>query len=120
MSNDEWQGLEAELSKSLLTTLDLSRIITQKYIDKYGLWSMEKQLLHIHSEISEAYEAQRSGNVNNMIEELIDIILSATTAANLFLECNPHSGNLFKTELEKTVNKVISRLRDMERIKTIA
>lgn len=126
----DWTIPGMELTKALGNLIQYGNMITGSYVALKGgkPWPITTQLLHINSEVSEAYEVLRNKNNSEgldlvrLFEELTDIILSATTAINITImtllqQCPgvyPSESKL-RTEYNRaaayTVQKVIDRLK---------
>lgn len=76
-----------QIVQAVKTILKWSGKITNAHIKNRGgvAWTTHEQLCHNISEIGEVYEAIRKSNcVNEIMQEMIDILFSATTNINIF------------------------------------
>ena len=80
LPKEELKRLTAELSDAALS-------YTLMYIKKKNagkIWSVQNQILHTHSELSEVYEEIRDDvDLNRLVHEIIDVIFSAFTLSNI-------------------------------------
>lgn len=126
--SETFNDLKLKISEPLVDFVDESSNITEAYValrkDKKP-WTLHEQLLHINSEVSEAYELLRRGDpeeLDLLFEELTDVLLSSATAVNILIlqlmDKKPHLypdekalRYCFKLNTRRTVNKVIHRLQ---------
>ena len=60
--------------------LERCRAVTQHWWDKRGAWSLDTQIAHAHSEVSEVYQAVRHNEGREkMLEEMCDAVLALIT-----------------------------------------
>lgn len=90
-----------------------SQKITTKYIEKNGIWDSGRQLAHIHSEVSEAFDVLRrpqkyENPIESFVEESCDIILATLTSLNLH-DIPP---DVFEYIMEKTLKKAEDRIKE--------
>lgn len=54
--------------------------VTDVYTKSYGRWTLQEQIAHVHSEVSEVYQARKhhEGDIREL-EEISDVILSGLT-----------------------------------------
>lgn len=88
------------MTGSLEEILTRGRRITEFYYSLYGKWDLSYSLLHIHSEISEVFEAIRKNQPQEernreIKEELGDVFLTWLEAC--------HTANLKDYEIEKMI-----------------
>jgi len=66
------------LAPTTMAVFNQLQSITSYWMDQQGFWECDnfgEKIALIHSEVSEALEAHRSGNKENLAEELADTIL---------------------------------------------
>ena len=82
------------------------RRCTDNYKRQLGAWSIQEQIAHVHSEVSEVYQAIKHGESRDrVLEEICDSILSSITMANIA----EFSDYELITGLIKTLRKVQKR-----------
>ena len=81
--------------------LSQSEKITKEYERLSGRWNAPLQIAHIHSEVSEVYQALKHGDErDHVLEEVADVFLSAFTLCNLL--------EIDSAELENAINKKLA------------
>ena len=60
------------------------RNVSEVYFKRWGIWSLGEQVAHVHSEVSEVYQAKRHNEGNaRILEEICDSVLSSITMAHV-------------------------------------
>jgi NTP pyrophosphatase (non-canonical NTP hydrolase) len=78
------------------------RACTDAFEREKGSWSMDSQIAHCHSEVSEVYQAIRHNEERARIgEEICDSILSAFTMAHIAGFSDGELGALMELTLQK-------------------
>ncbi len=68
----------------LVELLARARAVTQRYIEKNGIWPTGEEIAHIHSEVSEIYEAlKHNESKERVLEEMADVIFTDLALAHL-------------------------------------
>ena len=83
------------------------RKVTDGHITKSGEWSLNDQIAHAHSEVSEVYQAIRHGETTTrVLEEICDSIYASLTMA--------HTAGFTDAEImcamEETLQKIENRV----------
>lgn len=103
-----------ELKRLTLELSDTALVYTLMYIKKKSnnkIWSIEDQILHTHSELSEVYKEIRDGNVHTLVHEIIDVIFSAFTLLNIAgLKYFPDDKEYKEKIISEVVEKITKRL----------
>lgn len=106
------------IANALYALLDYSERVTLKYVQLKGGWTINDQLAHAHSEISEVYQAIRHGEgINRVISENIDVIFDAITLPVVIrLNAGLTISDLkviMSGELNATMNRLESRIAQL-------
>ena len=90
--------------------LENSSKITSKYAELTGPWSVAAQIAHIHSEVSEVYQAVRHGESRErVLEEIVDVFLTTFTLCNIMNVQSTELNDAFTNKLA-TISKRIDVL----------
>lgn len=76
------------------------RDVTKRFEDA-NTWTVESQLLHIFEEVSEVQRAIRKGDLDNLQEELIDVILASITMFHKFGIEDEYIQDYLESKLQK-------------------
>ena len=99
-------------SMEISALLQTSDGITRQYEQLSGRWDISSQIAHVHSEISEIYQAlKHEDGREHILEELADGFLSLFTLANM-LEVN---GEELVEAIDKKLSVILERVRALRR-----
>jgi NTP pyrophosphatase (non-canonical NTP hydrolase) len=90
---------ESNLNKEFL--LRCQRI-TEKFEKDTGKWRPSQQILKMYEEVGEVHQDMINANLDGLMRETCDVILSAITMFNL-LQCTPEQ---IQEVMEETLQKV--------------
>ena len=83
------------------------RKVTEGHIEREGIWGLNDQIAHSHSEVSEVYQAVRHGESGERIlEEICDSIYAAVTMAHIA----GFSDKALMDEMETVLRKIEGRV----------
>src|SRR5689334_376223 len=89
--------------------LTRGRTVTNKYIKRFGKWSLFEQLEHINSEVKEFDEAISSDNQYNKLEEGCDIIYTVLTMFHLLGFTDKEIKDMLHNDLTKVEKRCEKR-----------
>ncbi len=92
---------------NLYEILERGRRITEFFIDKNGEWDISYALLHIHSEVTEAYETVRNQKTReDFSEEMGDVFLTALEVCHIYGLGDKEIHNLIINALQKVEKRI--------------
>ena len=93
---------------SIPSILEESRQITEEFEKLSGRWNWDQQIAHVHSEVSEVYQAiKHNDELKHIYEEMADVFLSFLTLANLL--------GMDSNDIERAVSEKLAVVKERVR-----